>query len=310
MDQDLVNEEITVERCVDVEYLDRVFADPELREPMMDDSMVDVPPSAADLLARGVVFLKVVRNGHGEGFIMLTRQEPGVFEWHTTFGRECRGRDALTAGRKACQWVWENSNAVLLTSYCPDWLPQSRVYARWLGARLDFYEPNCVRRNGISYGKWHISCARQRDNAEVDRLAKMTDAELGEYFHAQIFALEPDQPHHEEDEDHNVAAGRGMRIGVCECDPARGEREYNALAKRDGHVTVRYLGRRPDGAMIILDELGKAVAISMEGKVSIALPVTEAVGVVGADVGEERDETCPIWQEPPPLSVSAQPLMD
>jgi hypothetical protein len=68
----------------------------------------------------------------------------GVFEVHTMLLPECRGADALAAGRRAVTYAFTLPDVKKLISYCPAHLPETYLYARLCG----------FRKAGIAEKKW------------------------------------------------------------------------------------------------------------------------------------------------------------
>jgi hypothetical protein len=74
----------------------------------------------------------------------MTALGAGVFEVHTLLLPECRGADALAAGRRAITYAFTLPDVRKLISYCPAHLPEAYLYARLCG----------FQKAGLAEKKW------------------------------------------------------------------------------------------------------------------------------------------------------------
>jgi hypothetical protein len=97
-------------------------------------------------------FLLVLLNGTVAGFFSILNMTPGVYEVHTVLLDSCHGSLAVTAVKMAMDWMYANTNALMLTTFCPDYLPQALTMALACGGKKLGYVPNVIMKNGLPYG--------------------------------------------------------------------------------------------------------------------------------------------------------------
>ena len=74
----------------------------------------------------------------GTGGIVFEHHEPGVFEVHTQFLPQSRGRIALDATREALEWMFTRTDAMELLTKCPAHNRAAAALAKRIGGTLDF----------------------------------------------------------------------------------------------------------------------------------------------------------------------------
>ncbi len=114
----------------DAAFLNRIVNDPSVftgatmglaREP------VDMTPLVMD---ERNLFLA---NEHG-GFLLIDKGD-GIYEIHTQFLPEGRGKSAIVAGRDAMKYMFVETSAKALMTFCPLDNPQSMFLARACGMK-------------------------------------------------------------------------------------------------------------------------------------------------------------------------------
>ena len=153
---------IVVEPTRDVAYCDGIARQPDLYERMADDRT----PGREALTLRNVVqwpniVLKVLQGDKPVGLFLLLFVSRGTYEVHTMLTRECRGAQAIAAGRAMLAWMFETTACTRLVSLCPDWCKESRVFARALGGRFTGREENRFVRQGKPAGCVHVEMTRE-----------------------------------------------------------------------------------------------------------------------------------------------------
>lgn len=101
---------------------------------------------------------------------------------------------------------------------------------------------------------------------EMDPKPRASDRALGKRFHDQLHAQVPG-PQHPDDDTHNAAVGRAIRIGVMEGDYEKAEQQYNNWAARHGYVPVAFLRQTDNGVVVDIQEA--IVAVSIDGDVTV-----------------------------------------
>lgn len=86
----------------------------------------------------------VLKAGTPAGCWIMDAKGGGAFEIHTLLLPECRGADAIAAGKLALQFALSLPEVVKLVSHCPAHLPETLWYARRCG----------FRRAGIAEKRW------------------------------------------------------------------------------------------------------------------------------------------------------------
>lgn len=142
---------ITVEPTSDESYIKSVFLNPSIYADMKDDSSPSDPSVLADRDIMGIpgFFLRVLMDGVACGVFWLIRKDGGV-EAHTALLPTCRGRAAITATRKAMQWVFDNTDAAFIRSYAWSDSPAVAWFCRAVGLKPAERAPWPNTRNGAS----------------------------------------------------------------------------------------------------------------------------------------------------------------
>lgn len=90
-------------------------------------------------------------DGRPAGCWLMDNKGPGLFEIHTMLLPECRGADAIAAGKQALKLAASFPDVEKLVSYCPAHLPETLLYARLCGfRRMGIAEKTWVK-NGETY---------------------------------------------------------------------------------------------------------------------------------------------------------------
>lgn len=97
-------------------------------------------------------FYQIFHCGQFAGGFVLYRTGAGVFEVHTLLKKDFHGRIAVALGRFAIGFVMALPFVEKLTSYCPDNLPHTFIFARMCGFRHVGEYPMKWIKDGITYG--------------------------------------------------------------------------------------------------------------------------------------------------------------
>jgi hypothetical protein len=90
-------------------------------------------------------------DGQVVGCWIMDAKGDGVFEIHTMLLPECRGADAIAAGKLAMKFAVTLPGVEKLISYCPAHLPEVLLYARLCGFRRAGIAEKPWVKNGESY---------------------------------------------------------------------------------------------------------------------------------------------------------------
>lgn len=94
----------------------------------------------------------------------------------------------------------------------------------------------------------------------------LTDAQLGERFHQELFAQLPSAVH-DHDELHNVQVGQLMRVGLFEHQPSKALDAYNAWARQAGYETVQFVSGSV--SEVVLECAGVVMAFDRQGHMQV-----------------------------------------
>ena len=151
-----LNGKISVEENTDWQFFKRVAFSEDI-DRARNDEMLKLPPSALKsalrrgFLSRETVNFLVRKNGEPCGYFCCLKMSQGVYEVHTMMLNQCRGRDAITAGRMAVALMFEKPDVRVIGSYCPANIPEAHIFARMVGMKEVGIHPNLWYRNGEGY---------------------------------------------------------------------------------------------------------------------------------------------------------------
>lgn len=106
-------------------------------------------------------FLAVWYSGKLAGGFVLCALGQGVFEVHTLLRSNFHGRRAIAIGKQAMQAVMLWPGVEKLTSYCPDCLPHTFMFARLCGFRAVGTHPQTWNKNGTTYAMRAVEFTKQ-----------------------------------------------------------------------------------------------------------------------------------------------------
>jgi hypothetical protein len=239
---------ITVEFCSDLNYLDGILRLPEIYGRMSNDDSPGIGViSVAGLLAnRRNVFLKVSLSGEPVGFFMLVWKGPGLYEVHTNLTENARGLEGVRVGRAARDFFFIHTDACRISSQCPDYVPESLVFARSVGFKTDFRRENAYTKASQKHGVTFVSTALTEWVRDVWK--KPAHLDIGRYFHKQLFSVLEDGQH-DDDDNHDGMVGLAAMIAVRGGQPEKAELIYNQWALCSGFAPLEYLGYK-NGSLI------------------------------------------------------------
>lgn len=150
---------VTVGPTSDVAYMDSVLRQPDIYESISHDAS----PPAEKLTVGGLVsaginrFLLVSVDGEPAGFFMLVNRCRGVYEVHTNLTMKCRGKLSVRAGIEGCKWMFLNTDAMKLVSFCPSCSPETSYFASLVGFNRDFTQTDRWVKHGKKHDVIHVS---------------------------------------------------------------------------------------------------------------------------------------------------------
>lgn len=108
----MLNVECSVCREFSAERINRVVSHPDVRPWVGGSGALDLTPLVADL--RNVLLM-----GQGGG-VLFQWIEPGLYEAHTQFLPQCRGKEAVQNVRDALRWMFTRTDAVEIVTKVPE----------------------------------------------------------------------------------------------------------------------------------------------------------------------------------------------
>jgi len=179
----------------------------------------------------------------GSGGIVFEWMEPGVYEAHTQFLPEARGRAALAAVKAMLAQMFMATGAMEILTKCPAHNRPAEALAKAVGGTLEFERdkawltengPVSVRYYALRYADW-IKRAEEPPT-------------LGEWFHDRLEAETKrlggvEDPHDDDPaHDRHVGAAVGM---ILLGQVAKGIVLYNRWARFAGYVPVNVVSLNP-----------------------------------------------------------------
>ncbi len=115
-------------RTFDGSLLNDVANDPEVRSFLGGDGSVDVSALLSD--PNNIALVDDVG-----GFVMI-RQEVGLYDCHTLYPPEARGRHALQAGKDVLRWMFTRTDATALSGVFPASNARVESFGKLLGFQM------------------------------------------------------------------------------------------------------------------------------------------------------------------------------
>lgn len=220
-----------IRRTMDATLLNAVMNDPSVRPHVVaDDGLVDV----ASLVEDPNNYALVTEFG---GFLLI-RHEPGVYEVHTQFLPEGRGKYAVQAMREGFRYMFIHTDCLeIITKVCED-NPAADSFAKLAGFRQRFARDNAWNGKSMSYRVITIDEWTTRDPATK---------KAGKAFHDR---LEKEKirkgsvlPVHDEDTAHDQYVGASFLM--MREQPVKAVWFYNKWARFSGYATIDLLSDKP-----------------------------------------------------------------
>jgi RimJ/RimL family protein N-acetyltransferase len=243
-----------VERTFDAEFFNRIRALPEVRPGIGGD----LAPDVTDIIADPINY--ALRTEHG-GFILISHGA-GHYSVHSQFAAEGRGQHAIAAMRDGLDFMFTRTDAMRITSFCPDDNLATLMLALKGGARrLATKETDPMFGPGTVV-EWDVVQWAKRSAA---------NEEDGKQFHELLEAAKQAEgstlPVHDDHPEHDRMVGAATKM--CRRGQARkGVILYNLWAGAAGYMPISLLAENPplvdvvDG-IISLDEAGELQVVAL-----------------------------------------------
>lgn len=198
------------------------------------------------------------------GAIVFFCLEPGVYEVHTNFLPDHRGKHALSASLAAYRWMFTNTDCMVILTRIPVPNLAADVWARVAGFTLEF------RRNKIwptDTGLVDMKFYALRYDDWVRQTPSLSD--IGKRFHEKLDSerlrlLAPQEGHSDEEcHDRHVGASVEMIHGG---QPEKAVILYNRWAIFAGYRLVSLIARDP-----LMFDIGDAVLQVCDGEFKVLL---------------------------------------
>lgn len=228
--------DITVEFSEDYGFFDQVLSDPEIFDKVSPDGVEALTVSN---LVKNSVFILVRKENQKVGFFVCEFVGGDTWRVHTNLMKECRGTDAIRAGKKGCDLMFRRTPATRLVSECHGYAPEALQFAKGCGFKSDFVK--CVPwvKNKQFYDITCVSLTLQ----EWIRFNYKAFVDIGKEFHDRLHS-QLGRQNHPDDSVHNGFAGLAMDIALRGGMPAKAQAIYNDWALQSGYELVTYLGSR------------------------------------------------------------------
>jgi hypothetical protein len=217
-------------RTFDPAFVNMVLNDPDVRPYMGLEGTLD-----ASLLVKDANNYVLV-NEHG-GFMFILNS-PGVYEVHSFFLKEGRGRQALEFAQQCCEYMFIQTDCHTFLTQLPDDNQAAKSLATFVGFRPYFRRENADR-GPTAYCRYTINDWVFRTEAlEIE----------GEKFHNTLKLCKmkygSDLPDHDYDQAHERAVGATSKM-IKAGNVLKGVEFYNSWAKFAGYAPVTLLGINP-----------------------------------------------------------------
>lgn len=184
----------------------------------------------------------VLLMGQGGGLLFI-RYAPGIYEVHTQFIPEARGRAAIEATNDALRWMFTKTDAVEILTKVPDRNKGALGLVKAIHGELRFHRDNAwlaadgpdgVGHYALTIQSWAGKCAAVETS--------------GHWFHEKLEAakehLGATNPLHDDDEAHDRYVGATVEM-ILAGQVAKAINFYNEWAPFAGYATVSIIAANP-----------------------------------------------------------------
>ncbi len=215
-----------IRRTLDATFLNEVANHPDVRPWIGGEGEVDLAPIVEDLDNLAIVTQY--------GGWVLHHVGPGVYEIHSLFLKEGRGRHFRDAAFEMLRWVFTHTDGVEILTKVPDNNRGAGMACAWVGFRERFHRENAwLEGVGVSFRALTIDDWYVRD--------PLTQ-KAGQAFHEAVeIAKGPTGEHHPEDPAHDQAAGAAVLMAQAG-NMAKAVAFYNRWSVFAGYQTIEQIG--------------------------------------------------------------------
>ena len=190
------------------------------------------------------------------GGLLFVQHEPGVYEVHTQFVKEVRGRAVVEATRAAVHWMFTKTDCMEVLTKVPQGNVAAEALTRLVGGVLDFERSNAwpsdkgqraVKFYGLRYADW-VRSARALE-------------ERGHWFHERLESekarLGSAAVIHDDDPAHDRHVGAAVEM-ILSGQVAKAIVLYNRWARFAGYAELRVVSASP----VIIDIQEALIAVN------------------------------------------------
>lgn len=227
--------------CRDVEFVNSIMNHPEVRP------FIGPGPDVLDLAA----FMAEPRNvvlATEDGCFLFHWYTTGVYEVHTNFLPQGRGRKSLAAAKAAAHWMFTQTDCTeILTK-----IIASNVAAVWLTEKMNFSHLFDSPREGwgdVRYYRMGFHDWVAADKSLPGR---------GHWFHSRLESERGAAPGHDDDAVHDRYVGATVEM-ILAGNVQKAQRLYNSWAMLAGYAQLQILSTNPlrlhigDGEITVRD---------------------------------------------------------
>jgi hypothetical protein len=227
-----------IRRSFDASEINPILNDPSVF------AAIKLPGMKPDIDMSAIVSnpLNVLMMTEGGG-IIFAQAEPGIYDVHTSFLENHRGRHAIRASREAYRWMFTHTDCMILQTRVPAFNKAAETFCRLVGATLEFTrkgswpiepEPADMTYWSLKYEDW------ARDAPTLVASGRSFHKRLDEEFahHKALHENHPDEECH----DRYVGACAEMIYGG---QPEKAVVLYNRFARFSGYATISMVSRSP-----------------------------------------------------------------
>lgn len=189
------------------------------------------------------------------GGVLFCQQEPGIYEVHTNFLPEHRGRNAIRASLEAYRWMFTHTDCMVLQTRVPAFNKAAEKFCHLVGATKEFER---VAIWPTKDGPVDMSFWSYRYDDWVRKTPALSVS--GHNFHRRLneeferHGVDPEARKHPDEECHD------RFVGVCAETIYGGQPEkavvlYNRWARFSGYGTITMISRAP----VTLIDIGDAL---------------------------------------------------
>jgi hypothetical protein len=175
------------------------------------------------------------------GCIAFVRQEPGVYEVHTNFLPEYRGRNAIRSSQAAYHWMFTHTDCMILQTKVPAPNVAADMFCKIVGATKEFVRKGIwpTEKGFVDLAFWQLHY-----HDWVRRASGLTAS--GHTFHEKLeserIRHNLEEPLHADEECHDRYVGACVEM-VYAGQPEKGAVLYNRFAEFAGYGSIALLSR-------------------------------------------------------------------